>query len=883
MLDKPRLTKFLALVTTVLIGVATPGLVTRPGCAADLTGLQRIEVSPTEITLSGPRSAQQLVVTGYFAGDQLRDLTHEATYRDTTSHPITRIDSGYVTGTGDGQTIIEVICGPFKLNVPVTSERFQQPDPVSFRRETLAVLTKQGCNSGSCHGKPNGRGTLELSLNAFDPQFDERNLIRGPLLRFTYPLDPDESLLLKKPLLRLPHGGGKRLRPHDAAHAILRQWIAEGCLPEPEHAPRHVRLEVFPQATRTLVLPVNHEDPAARQQVRVIAVDSAGRRRDVTRIASFTVSNDRVAEVNENGLVTGLDRGQTAVVVRYLDEIISIRLTFVKEIPGFTWNNPPETNFVDGLVNQKLKQLRYLPAETCDDATLIRRLSLDVRGLLPTIEETSAFLADASETRRAVLIDRLLDSPEYARFWGLRLSDLLRINKEKLTTERAAAYGAWVADSIARNEPYDQFVNQLLTARGDTDDHPAANFFRTTTDTKVVTETVAQLFMGSRVLCAQCHNHPYESWTQDNYYQIAAAFHEVDRKVKEVKDGAKPDAATTKPAKKKQKAREAEMMIEISPGRTMSNPRTGVVQKPWPTNVERGTDEDKRLGFSQWLTAAENPFFARVAVNRMWSALFGRGLVEPIDDFRSSNPAVNHELLDALAQEFASSGFDRKHLLRQILNSQTYQRSSETNRWNEADELLNSHARTRMLTAEQMQDAVRRLCEGPERLQQVQEELDALTQKWETAVTSDPDEESAAVIEARRQRDDARGRVDGYYMTQQPYPLLTSFLTAFGQPPRETACACERREEANLDQALQMMNSGQIRDLVGHAAGRFDDAVPENSDLIRQVYLAGLSRPPQEREQARLAEFFATHPDRRQAIEDLIWALINTNEFMFQH
>ncbi|MBC7817917.1 MAG: DUF1549 domain-containing protein, partial [Planctomycetaceae bacterium] len=555
-----------------------------PAEAADFTGLERIEVAPAELTLTGPRSTTQLVVTGHFADGELRDLTQLATYRLTNAESIAKAERGIVTPLNDGSGVIDVVCGPLTKTVKLTVQQLQRPSPVSFRRETLAVLTKQGCNSGSCHGKPNGRGVLELSLNAFDPQLDERSLIRGPLLRFTHPLDPDESLLLKKPMLRLPHGGGKRLKPDDAAYDILRQWIAEGCRPDPKEAPTYLRLEVFPKSARVLKLPPmgSNADADAQQQVRVVAFDSDGSQRDVTRIASFTVSHDRIARVDENGLVTGLDRGQTAVVVRYLDDIVSTYLTFVRDVPEFVWTDPPENNVIDKLAHQKLKQLQYLPSEACDDATFLRRVSLDVRGLLPTVAETKEFLVDQSPTKRAALIDRLLNSSEYARFWGLRLSDLLRINKDKLSPERAAAYSRWVFDAVERNVPYDQFVAELLTAKGDTTDAPAANFFRTTSDTKMVTETVAQLFMGSRVLCAQCHNHPYESWTQDNYYQIGAAFHELDRTMMP-NDMTKSDD-TKRKGKKKREPRDEDMMIALSPGRTMTNPRTGVLQKPWPTD-----------------------------------------------------------------------------------------------------------------------------------------------------------------------------------------------------------------------------------------------------------------------------------------------------------
>ncbi len=846
-------------------------------------GLLRIEVQPDEVRLRGLRSSVQLVVTGHFADGEVRDLTRLAEYRGGKTANVVR---GLVTPLDDGQGVIDVVCGEQRQAITLSVERCREPAPVSFRNETLAVLTKQGCNSGSCHGKPNGRGALELSLNAFDPAADKRTLIQAPLLRFTHPLDPAESLLLKKPLLQLPHGGGKRLKPSDAAYAILKQWIEEGCQADPPGTAECVKLEVFPKSGRVLKLASDVKDStdakaATSQQVRVVAHFSDGAQRDVTQIASFTTSNERIARVDEFGLVTGFERGQTAVVVRYLDDIASTNMTFVQDIPQFVWNNPPENNFVDRLVNQKLRQLQYLPSDECDDGTFFRRLSLDVRGLLPTVAETEEFLADRGANKRSAWIDRFLESPEHARFWGLRLSDLLRINRQKLSEERAGAYSRWVFDSFANNQPYNEFVRELLTSGGNTDEHPAANFFRVTGDTNTVTETVAQLFLGSRVLCAQCHNHPYESWTQDNYYQIGAAFHELDRKAIKV-DGMEEVANGKRKKKKSNDSRDAEMVIAVTAGRSLANPRTGVVQKPWPTDVERGKDEDKRRAFAEWLTAAGNPYFARVEVNRIWAHLLGRGLVEPIDDFRSSNPAVNVELLDTLAEDFVKAGFDRRHTLRVILNSRTYQRASQTNDSNTDDDILCSHARTRMLSAEQMQDAITRVCAGTEGLEKIKAELAATEANLESLRLIDGErEESPAIAAAVKQRDGSQARLDGYFMTQQPFPLQTSFLAAFGQPPRETACACERRSDTNLDQALQLMNSGLIRSQIQQGAVRLERL--GNEALLDELYVAAVCRPPTGKERARLLGYLQASQDRRQAIEDVVWAVLNTNEFMFQH
>ncbi len=814
-----RLTRPAAVLLVLALAAATAD--------ADDQRFKRIEVTPSELNLSGSRAAAQVLVTGHLVNGDVVDLTRSATFEPST---IVSIDGGYCRPKEDargqdGTDTVDIRVGGLHTELRVTVTGTAESRPVSFRWETLAVLTKQGCNSGSCHGKPNGRGALELSLNAFDPQLDERSLIRGSFARFTEPLVPEQSLLLKKPTLRVPHGGGKRLRPDDDVYAILRQWIYEGCQIDPADAPTCVKVEIEP-ASRV----IHFANGDGNQQVRVVAHFSDGTKRDVTRIATYTLSNDAVARVDVNGLVSGQERGQTAVVVRYLDDIVSAYLTFVRNIPDFTWSNPPENNYVDRLANDKLRQLQYQPSKRCDDATFLRRISLDVRGLLPTAEEAKTFLAEQAVDKRAKLINQFLDSPEYARSWGLKMADLLRINRDALSPEQAAAFSQWVFESIETNMPYDRFATELLTASGSTAKVPQANFYRVTSDTKMVTETVAQVFMGSRIMCAQCHNHPYESWTQDNYYQMASAFHEVDR-----------DVVVGKSKKKELPAPGSDVTISLTVGRAMRNPRTGIEQKPWPTNVARAAGEDRRVAFAEWLTSADNPYFVRVAVNRIWSHLLGRGLVEPVDDFRSSNPAVNIELLDALAADFVAADFDRKHIMRVILNSETYQRSSDTNPLNETDQTLFSHARTRLLSAEQIQDAITRLCEGGD----------------QSTEQKSP------------------------YMTQQPYPHLTTFLKAFGQPERKTACVCERREEASLDQALQLMNSRLIRDQVANAR-RGLHALSDN-ELTDQLYLSAFSRLPRTAERTTVIRHLEAALDRGEAIEDLVWALINTNEFMFQH
>ncbi len=837
-----------------------------------VTDVVSIDVSPKVIHLADSRAAMQLLVFGKnFDGDQI-DLTHVATL---TSPEIVSVENGYIRPLRDGKGTLVVTVEEHTVSVPVSVINSDQAFPVSFRSEVLAVLTKQGCNSGSCHGKPNGRGALELSLNAFDPALDERSLIRSGFVRFTEPLDPGRSLLLRKPTLRVPHGGGKRLRPEGDQYAILQQWIHEGSPSDTATAPACVNLRIEP-AHSSIV----HLDRGTTQQYRVSATFSDGTTRDVTRISQWTISHQDVAAVNVNGLVMGHRRGQTAVSVRYLDDLMSVLLTVVQDVPGFAWNNPATANLVDTHVHNKLRQLKYLPSDVCDDSTFIRRLSLDVRGLLPTVDETKTFLADNRNDKRAQLIDQFLQSPAYAAYWSLRMADLLRINHDKLSPENAADFSRWVRETVNQNLPYDKFVTQLLTATGRTSEVKPANFFRVTDDTKMVAETVTQLFMGSRIMCAQCHNHPYERWTQDNYYQIAAAFHQIDR----------VPLADGQPLGKKGRTdkKVADQRIAPTADGHMSNPRTGIVQQPWPTNVDRSAGEDRRLAFANWLTEKGNPYFARVAANRIWAQLFGKGLVEPIDDFRSSNPSVNTELLDALAIEFEESDFDRKHVLRLILNSHTWQRSSETNDFNETDDTLFSHSRIRLLSAEQIQDAITRLCDH--RYEETSAEIVALALQLEKlknaadpAPTTEAQTEDAAekLGAVQKELSAARQRLQDYFMTQQHYPHLTPFLKAFGQPERKTACACERRDEVSLDQALQLMNSPLIREKVAHGANRLQE-LPDDQ-LIQELYLAAFARVPLDTEKETVTGFIGAAANRRQAIEDVVWSIINTNEFMFQH
>ncbi len=483
------------------------------------------------------------------------------------------------------------------------------------------------------------------------------------------------------------------------------------------------------------------------------------------------------------------------------------------------------------LVNAKLQQLQYLPAETCSDDEFLRRVSLDLLGILPTVEETTAFLADTGEDKRERLIDALLQREEYAKFWALKWGDLLKMTSKLVGDEGVYKYHRWVEQSLHENMPYDEFAKQLLTGTGSTLANPPANFYRTSTDMNECVETISQVFLGARLQCAKCHNHPFERWTQDNYYGLGAFFNRVQRRKTE---------------------RPGEMFVYTSFSGDVTQPRTGQVMAPWLPqigSIESTDDTDRRTAFADWLVNPDNPYFARIEANRIWSQLFARGIVDPIDDFRDSNPPSNAPLLDALAKDFVESGYDRKHLLRVILNSRTYQASYQTTEFNQEDSKYFSHQEPRLLGAEQLLDAINRTL--------------ALEQKFGSLPA-------------------------GTLATQLPAPdvVKVDFLKVFGQPERSTVCACERADDSNLGMAIELFNGPMIHEKLRDANNRFRKSLAAGKaveEVVREIYLAAVCRPPSDIELKAALEHCSKNPDPVVGVEDVCWALFNTDEFLFQH
>ncbi len=794
----------------------------------------RIEVYPPKVTLGSKRAVCQLIVTGHFAGGETRDLTRDATF--TPAAAVVEVRDGIAVPKADGKTDLTITAGGHTARVPAEVSGQAALDPVRFRTDVLAVMTKYGCSAGSCHGSPEGKGGFHLSLFGYDPLIDAESIVRGGLNRRVDAFNAADSLLLKKPLMRVPHVGGKRLGKTDGGYRLLLDWIAAGARTDDEKQAACVRLTVYPGPNRVL------KAPHRAQQLSVTAQFADGSTRDVTALATYEVSHKDVLSVSDVGLVTGFKRGQGAVSVRYLNHLESVHFTVTEDVEGFVWSNPAEVNFIDKHVHAKLNQLNVLPSDTCDDATFLRRVCLDLTGLLPAAERATAFLADPAADKRAKLIDELLGSEEFARYWALRAADLMRVNPKTLPGGRADLLADWLVAGYRDNTPFDKQVTELLTATGDATKVPAANYFLAIPVLEDLTETTAQLFMGARVNCAKCHNHPFENWTQEDYYRIAAVFTRVKK---------------------------AGATVSVGDSGETTHPTSGKTLAPFGA---AGADPkaDRRRAFARWLTKPGNPFFARVEVNRMWFGLFGRGIVHPVDDFRSSNPPAIPELLDALAAEFERSGFDRKHVLRLVCNSRTYQRSTATNKFNESDDALFSHYPIRRLSAEQLQDAIGYVTGSLSPASELGEQL-AKAEKELTAAPGDKGKLAAV----RRLKDRTA------YATQRLTPEQSQFLMAFGQPKRESPCACERVDEPTVDQALQLLNGPLVAGRISGSADAF--AKLTDAELVERLWLAALTRRPTAAETQKVADHLKKAANRSDAVRDLVWAVINTREFLLQH
>lgn len=830
--------KTLSRLTPIVLLLATP-LATAAGPTdkekADIIGQPTaLVVQPESVTLHGPRDTRQLLVTGKYADGAVRDLTGCCTLTAETEGIVGIGGDGFLQPLKEGTTTLRIQAGAQTARLAVEVKDFATPHPVGFRNEFMAALNVSGCNMGACHGTPSGKGGFKLTLRGYGPAQDYLQLTRDVLGRRTDRINPDASLILQKGLGQVPHEGGQRLSLGSIAHQTIRAWLLEGLRDDPANLPEATKIEVLPGA-RLL------KSPGKWQQMAVLAHYADGSVRDVTRLTVFSSSDTQVAEVNANGLVEFNQPGEVAVNCRYLLLMEPVRLTYLEPRAQFTWSNPPENNYVDKHVFAKLKMLSILPSELCSDAEFVRRIYLDVCGILPTSDEVKTFLDDKAPNKRALLIDKLLERPEYADFWTMKWSDVLRSNRKQIQVKGIHVYQHWLRNHMARNTPFDQVVRELLTANGSTFANPPANFYRIARDPESLAETTAQLFFGIRMQCAKCHNHPFERWTQNDYYSLAAFFARVGRAKDRLEAGPGP------------KDSGAEFIFGERSGELTRNLLigNGLTFKPkfmgGPT-PEIKPGEDRRQVLAAWLTGKENPFFPKSVVNRVWFHLNGRGIVDPVDDFRDSNPSANDELLDALAKDFVAHQFDLKHLIRAICNSRTYQLSAQTNDTNKDDAKYFSRATTKLLPAEVLLDAICQATDVPEKFPGL---------PMGTRATQLPDGEVNHV-----------------------------FLKTFGQPGRELACECERESDSNLAQALQLINGPTLNDKARHPNNRLGKLLagklPE-PDILADLYLATLSRPPSEEEKKAALAHIAKAPDKRKAWEDVQWALLNAKEFLFRH
>jgi hypothetical protein len=712
---------------------------------------------------------------------------------------------------------------------------------VSFRNDVMAVLSKAGCNAGTCHGNASGKGGFKLSLRGDYPEEDYLALTRDQSGRRINPLAPEQSLILLKPTTALAHEGGKRFPAGSWEYDTLLCWIAAGAPRDPEDSRRLQSIEVTP-LRQVLYAPTNSVP------LHVSAMFSDGSCRDVTARAVYEVAGN-VVNVSADGRAERQADGEATVLVRYLNQQAAVRLAFVPERPGFTWPLTPQNNFIDRHVFAKLRTLRLTPSPLSSDGVFLRRAYLDLLGLLPSAEEARRFVADPSPGKRAELIDRLLQRPEFADFWALQWADLLRLEERALDQKGAQAFHHWIRQSIAEGKPLNQFAAEILAARGSTYATPAANFYRACRTPVTRAESAAQVFLGVRLQCAQCHNHPFDRWTQDDYYDWTALFAKLDYKVLENRRRDSNDKHEFK----------GEQIVFVSRQGSVTNPRTEQRAAPRFLGGQRPETrevEDDLEALARWVAAPDNPFFARMQVNRVWYHLLGRGIVDPIDDFRPTNPPSHPELLEELAADFVQHNFDLRHVIRVIMNSRIYQLSSEPNEINADDDLNYSHARVKRLSAEALFDGLHEVLGVP------------------TAFEGYPHGTRAAQIPVPKLGRGRGGRSED-----------DMFMQSFGKPPRELTCECERSTDATMNQAFQMISGPAVNDLIArkdNRLGRLLDSGRPDRELVAELYWTALTRAPSQPELAAAVRQMEKSSDRRAGFEDVAWSLVNAKEFLLR-
>jgi len=795
---------------------------------AKLPTLKRIEILPEKFSLETKRDNHRVIVFATFQDATTKDVTSlcDLTIADTKIAALNGLNLKPVADSG--ATELTAKLGSHTVKAPIEVKGGQQDRPISFRLDCMPVFMRGGCNQGGCHGAARGKDGFRTSLFGMDPAGDFIRITREMPGRRLNLAIPEESALIEKAVGAVPHSGNQCFEPDSAYYKTLIEWITNGAPDDKPDVAKCTGIEVFP---KQIVL----EGKNATQQITVRATYSDGSDRDVTNLALFMSNNDPTAAINKEGLVTSGERGAAFMLARFDVYSTVSQVLVIPEKLEYTRPQLAEANYIDTHVNEKLHKLRILPSGVCTDQEFIRRLYIDVAGIYPSAEETRKFLADTSPTKREALVDVLLERKEFTEMWVMKFAELLQIrssinNNQPPFYKNALLYYNWLSDRIARNVPLNQIVIELLSSTGGTVSNPAVNFYQTELDQLKLTENVAQVFMGMRIQCAQCHNHPFDRWTMDDYYGFKAFFSQIGRK------------QTDDPQ---------EVIVYNSKGGESRHFLTNAVMKPkflGGETPELKPGEDRRKVLAEWLASPRNPLFARNISNIIWAHFTGVGVVEPVDDVRVSNPPSNPELLDEMAAKLTEYNYDFRKLVRDICVSKTYQRSTKVNETNAGDKRNFSHAQVRRVRAEVLLDAISQITETPNKFQGLP--LGARAVQIADGATS------------------------------------TYFLTTFGRAKRESVCSCEVKMEPTLSQALHLMNGDAVNDRIkqGRVVAKMLQEKKSDREIVEDLFLRVFGRLPVEKEWTAVQQAIVAAPDARQAaLEDLFWALLNSKEFFFNH
>ena len=788
-----------------------------------------LTVEPKAIELRGPFDYSQVLVTARLASGETIDVTRMVDPTFSTPTEVARLTrSGLLTPVADGQAVVGFHLGDQSVDLPVSISRMNESVAVDFVQDVAPALSKLGCNAGTCHGAAAGKNGFKLSLRGYDPIFDVRALSDDHASRRVNVASPSDSLMLRKPTGAAPHAGGVVMNPGEPSYEIIRRWIADGA-PLDRSSARVAKIELTPSDPVVQAI-------GARQQVRVIATYTDGASRDVTRDAFVESGNTEVATASKSGLMTAIRRGEAPILARYEGAYAATTLTVMGDRDGFAWDQPPAWNRIDDLVAAKWERLKIAPSGLCTDEEFLRRAYLDLTGLPPTADEVRAFLADGRDTqvKRSELVDRLIGSEPFVDYWTNKWADLLQVNRKFLGVEGASAFRAWIRGEVEANRPYDEFVREIIAASGSNRDHPAASYYKVLREPDLVMENTTQLFLGIRFNCNKCHDHPFERWTQDQYYETTAYFARLGLRADPAAEGKTIGGTAVEEPKPLY-----EEIYDKPVGETVHIRTSEEVAPEFPFSCDypsEGTDT-RREELAAWLTSADNPYFARSYVNRLWGYMLGVGIIEPLDDIRAGNPATNPELLDYLTEEFVRHDFDPRHVMRLIGKSRTYGLSVSTNEWNEDDHANFSHANARRLPAEVLYDAVHRVVGS------------------ESDIPGVPPGTRAAAL------------------PDSGVELPSGFLDTFGRPARESSCECERSDGLQLGPVMALVSGPTLADAIADPKNELTKLVGSETDddrLIGELFVRILNRAATEAELAACrASFEAVAETHRRLSEAL--------------